>query len=257
MGSLLTTTDPFYGWKPKTNRNAGSTRLTLVDGGEDLQNIPFTPLIHPERRVDVIFSIDSSADTLGKGGMNWPNGTAMVATYKRSIAQDKGTTFPFVPDVNTFVNLGLNSRPTMFGCDARNLSANSTAPLIVYIPNSPYTYLSNVSTFTMTYETDKRDAIVQNGYNVATKGNGTVDSQWSKCVGCAIMARSWDRTGTKVPSVRNDCFKSYCWNGTIDSREPRSYMPAPALSLQTLQSMALTLNPSAKALLVSFAAALL
>lgn len=207
--------------------------------------------------MDVIFAVDSSADTLGKGGLDWPNGTAMVATYERSLAQYGGTTFPPVPDVNTFINLGLNARPTMFGCDARNLSTNSTAPLIVYIPNSPYTYLSNVSTFTMAYETDKRNALVQNGYNVATKGNGTVDSQWGKCVGCAIMARSWNRTGTKVPSVCNDCFENFCWNGTVDSREPATYMPAPALSLQTLQSMAMTLNPSAKALVVGIVIGLL
>ncbi|OSS44659.1 hypothetical protein B5807_10523 [Epicoccum nigrum] len=186
-------TDPFYRWKPNTNPSANSKTLTLVDSGEDLQNIPFTPLIQPIRHVDFIFAVDSSADTIQKGGMNWPNGTAMVATYERSLAQDNGTTFPAVPDVNTFLSLGLNPRPTMFGCDAGNLSSQSTAPLVVYLPNSPYSYYSNVSTFQMKYETDQRNIFVQNGYDVATMANGTIDSQWptqhaKRCLG-AITPR--------------------------------------------------------------------
>ena len=209
-----------------------------MDGGEDLQNIPFTPLIQPLRKVDVVFAVDSSADTVNKEGLNWPNGTAMVATYERSRAQDKGLTFPAVPDVNTFVNLKLNSRPTMFGCNARNLSPESTAPLVVYLPNAPYTYQSNVSTFTMVYELDKRNAIVQNGYNVVSMGNGTVDSQWSTCIGCAVMARSWNRTGTKFPDVCKTCFERYCWNGTVDSSEPVPYQPKTRLTAIKLQSAA-------------------
>ncbi|KAM3074074.1 Lysophospholipase 1 [Clarireedia jacksonii] len=230
--------NPFYGWKPETNPSAGSKRLTLIDGGEDLQNIPFTPLIQPSRRVDVIFAVDSSADTLDKGGMNWPNGTAMVATYERSLAQDNGTTFPSVPDVNTFVNLGLNSRPTMFGCDAHNLSSKSTAPLVVYLPNAPYVYHSNVSTFTMQYPTDQRNAVVQNGYDVVTMGNGTLDSEWPTCIGCAVMARSWNRTGTKFPDVCNACFNRYCWNGTVDTSKPTPYQPTTRLTAIKLQSAA-------------------
>ncbi|KAG9201304.1 Lysophospholipase 1 [Epicoccum nigrum] len=235
--------NPFYRWKPNTNPSANSKTLTLVDGGEDLQNIPFTPLIQPIRHVDVIFAVDSSADTIQKGGMNWPNGTAMVATYERSLAQDNGTTFPAVPDVNTFLNLGLNSRPTMFGCDAGNLSSQSTAPLVVYLPNSPYSYYSNVSTFQMKYETDQRNIIVQNGYDVATMANGTIDSQWPTCVGCAIMARSWNRTGTKFPSACDTCFERYCWNGTVNSKVPTLYQPTAQLTVRKLESSATHVGP--------------
>jgi lysophospholipase len=43
----------------------------------------------------------------------WPNGTSLVATYQRSQSSyANGTLFPEVPSQNTFVNLGLNSRPT-------------------------------------------------------------------------------------------------------------------------------------------------
>ena len=155
------------------NKIATSKILTLVDGGEDLQNLPLHPLTQPQRAVDVIFAIDSSADTLEEHvGKNWPNGTALVATYARSLLPiANGTAFPAVPDVNTFVNLGLNEKPVFFGCDAGNASASGFAspalpPLVVYIPNAPYSYMSNVSTFQMDYADSERAGIIENGNNV-------------------------------------------------------------------------------------------
>ncbi|KAH8816564.1 lysophospholipase-like protein [Xylogone sp. PMI_703] len=194
------TPNPFFEYNSDRNPYADSKTLTLVDGGEDLQNIPLNPVIQPFRNVDVIFAIDSSADTI----YNWPNGTAMVATYQRSLnaSIQNGTAFPSIPDQNTFVNLGLNSRPTFFGCDVANLTGPT--PLIVYVPNSPYIVNSN------------RNAIIENGYNAATQGNGTIDSQWSTCVACAILSRSFSRTNTT----------KYCWDGTINSTNPGNYTPA-------------------------------
>jgi len=145
--------------------------LTLVDGGEDLQNLPLHPLTQPQRNVDVIFAVDSSADTLKENGaLNWPNGTALVATYARSLLPiANGTSFPAIPDVNTFVNLGLNKKPAFFGCDFENTTAPT--PLVVYIPNAPYSYLSNVSTFQLDYTHQERGDIIQNGFNVGTQPN--------------------------------------------------------------------------------------
>lgn len=127
--------------------------------------------------------------------------------------------------MNTFINLGLNSRLTMFGCDAGNLTANSTVPLVIYFPHSPYVFESNVSTFTPSYQTDVRNAIIQNGYDVVMMGNGTVDPQWLTYVGCAIMSRSWGRTKTTVPSVCIDCFSKYCWDDTTNNTTPGPYTP--------------------------------
>lgn len=211
--------NPFYGFQNSTNENAKSKRLTLVDGGEDLQNIPLHPLIQPDRHVDVIFAVDSSADT-----SNWPNGTSLVATYERSLTDlSNGTSFPAVPGQNTFVNLGLNTRPTFFGCNSSNTS--SPTPLVVYIPNFPYVFLSNVSTFDRKYEDSLRDAIVQNGYESATMGNATADAQWPTCVGCAIISRSLERTKTSVPDVCQQCFKDHCWDGTVNNTAPAAYEP--------------------------------
>lgn len=218
------TPNPFYGYHNSTSLNAHSESLTLVDGGEDLQNIPLHPLIQPHRNVDVIFAIDSSADT----NNYWPNGTSLVATYERSLASGtgnlaNGTSFPSIPSTNTFVNLGLNTHPTFFGCNSSNTT--TMTPLVVYIPNYPYSYHSNVSTFDPAYNTSERDAIISNGYAAATMANGTTDATWPTCVGCAILSRSLERTGTKMPDVCVSCFQRFCWNGTTDNTNPPAYEP--------------------------------
>lgn len=217
--------NPFLGWKNATNPSAKTTELSLVDGGEDLQNIPLTPLIQPIRAVDVIFAVDSSADTT----YYWPNATALRASYDRSQGDiANGTLFPPVPDADTFINLGMNNGPTFFGCNASNFtlqSGQSVPPLLVYIPNAPYTTESNVSTFTPSYTDAVRDAIITNGLNAATQGNGTLDADWPACVACAVLSRSFDRTGTTVPDACTTCFTRYCWNGTLDSTDSGSYEP--------------------------------
>ncbi|KAK0104343.1 Lysophospholipase 1 [Cadophora gregata f. sp. sojae] len=235
--------DDIAQWKPNpffayNNASSISTspELSLVDGGEDLQNIPLYPLIQPQRAVDVIFAVDSSADT----AHNWPNGTALVATYQRSLNAtiENGTAFPSIPSVNTFVNLGLNNRPTFFGCNSSNItstgansnsnSGSNTAPLIVYIPNSPYITHSNVSTFDPDYNNTQRNLIIRNGYEVATQANGTLDKEWPACVACAVLSRSLERTGTGVPEICRGCFERYCWDGRVDDSVPAgglSYEP--------------------------------
>ncbi|KAG6980368.1 Lysophospholipase 2 [Fusarium oxysporum f. sp. conglutinans] len=204
-------------YNSKNNSNANTTILTLVDGGEDLQNIPLHPLLLSERKVDVIFAVDGSADTQTR----WPNGTALVATYQRSKegTSPQNNNFPKVPDQNTFVNLGLNKQPIFFGC------GNSSGPLIVYLPNAPYTTQFNFTTFDLEYGDTERNEILQNGYNVATMGNGTVDENWPACIGCAILERSFIRTKTALPSKCEDCFKRFCWNGTTNDTVPGTYEP--------------------------------
>lgn len=218
--------NPFYGYNNATSKNYQERQLSLVDGGEDLENIPFHPLIQPYRHVDVIFAIDSSADT----DNYWPNGTSLVATYQRATMNESGniangTSFPAIPDENTMVNLGLNTRPTFFGCNSSNTT--TITPLIVYIPNAPYTYQSNVSTFDPSYNTSERDAIVMNGNQVATMGNASIDTTWPTCVGCVLISRSLERTNTAVPDVCTQCFKRFCWDGTLNSTNATgTYQPA-------------------------------
>lgn len=226
--------NPFYKYNTQSSPYSRQTELDVVDGGEDGQNIPLHPLIQPERHVDVIFAVDSSADT----DSFWPNGTSLVATYERSLNSSgigNGTAFPAVPDVNTFVNLGLNTRPTFFGCNSSNMTGPS--PLVVYLPNAPYSFHSNVSTFDPTTENKERDFIILNGYEVATMANSTLDADWSSCVGCTILSRSFERTGTQLPSICNTCFDRYCWNGTVNATKPETYMPKTYLTENAAPTM--------------------
>ncbi|CAK7208032.1 Lysophospholipase 1 [Sporothrix eucalyptigena] len=217
--------NPFYEYHPDTNAFANNTQLTLVDGGEDLQNIPLHPLLQPIRAVDIIVAVDSSADTT----YNWPNGTALRASYDRSKGDiANGTLFPPVPDDNTFINLKLNQRPTFFGCNASNFtlaSGQSVPPIVVYLPNAPFTSYSNVSTFDPSYTLAQRNGIIENGFNAATRGNGTFDANWPRCLACAVLSRSFDRTKTDVPSVCTDCFTQYCWDGSLNTTNYGEYEP--------------------------------
>ncbi|KAI2931093.1 hypothetical protein CBS147320_2886 [Aspergillus niger] len=216
--------NPFYGYRNATVSYEKTPDLNVVDGGEDKQNLPLHPLIQPARNVDVIFAVDSSASTSD----NWPNGSPLVATYERSLNSTgigNGTAFPSVPDKSTFINLGLNTRPTFFGCNSSNITGH--APLVVYLPNYPYTTLSNKSTFQLKYEISERDDMITNGWNVVTMGNGSRKSyeDWPTCAGCAILSRSFDRTNTQVPDVCSQCFDKYCWDGTRNSTTPAAYEP--------------------------------
>ncbi|KAI1209692.1 lysophospholipase catalytic domain-containing protein [Annulohypoxylon truncatum] len=234
--------NPFFGYNNDTNASADDEQLTLVDGGLDLQNIPLHPLIQPARGLDVIFAIDSSADTT----TYFPNGTALRATYDRSKTDiANGTAFPAVPDAETFINLELNKRPTFFGCNTSEFAnASHIPPLIVYVPNAPYTTSSNVSTFDPSYSDEQRNSIIKNGFNVATMGNGTVDSEWTACVACAVLSRSLERTGTTVSATCQRCFSRYCWNGTTDSTPVSSYEPAPILQFDA-QSLGISAHGGA------------
>jgi lysophospholipase len=216
------TPNPFLGYHSETNPSSDRERLTLVDGGEDGQNIPLNPVIQPMRAVDVIFASDSSGDTVVEGmpGQNWPNGTALIATYQRTQSDLMNrTSFPYIPGQDTFVALGYNNRPAFFGCNSSNVTeGDNIPPLIVYLPNAPYSFWSNTSTFNkLDYTIEERDGMINNGYDVITQANSSRAgaSNWPTCVGCAILSRSLERNGETIPEVCQQCFTDYCWNGTV------------------------------------------
>ena len=94
--------NPFYNTNYGEGNITKSNTLHLVDGGEDGQNVPFYPLIQQDRKVDVIFAFDNSADT----NHNWPNGSSIANTFIRQFEQQgSGTPFPYVPTVAEFVDM--------------------------------------------------------------------------------------------------------------------------------------------------------
>ncbi|EGX97084.1 lysophospholipase Plb1 [Cordyceps militaris CM01] len=211
--------NPFRGFNPATNRNANSSRLNLVDGSEDAQNVPFHPHLLPDRAVDVVFAYDASSDT----EYGWPDGSALAATYERSQQLAfRDVPFAAVPDKNTVRNLGLNTRPAFFGCNATNFTAHGSAvaPLVVWLPNHPYVYNGNLTTFTWTVRDPERAALIDNGWAVATQLNATRDTEWPACVACAILARSFYRANATVPAQCAKCFDRYCWKGNTNTTTP-------------------------------------
>lgn len=213
--------NPFHGSTFGTSNSIVSNdTLFLVDGGEDLQNVPLYPLIQSDRDVDIIFAFDNSADT----DLNWPSGKSLVFTYERQFApQGIGSPFPPVPDVEAFLENGYNKKPVFFGCDAANLSSliyyhnnskiNETdVPLVVYMPNSNYSYASNMSTFKLSYSDEEKAGMVRNGFEVSSRGNLTDDDKWTTCVGCAIIRRSQERLGIEQSDECKSCFSKYCYH---------------------------------------------
>lgn len=200
---------------PDGNTNiAKNESLFLYDGGFDDQNVPLAPLLQKDREVDVIFAHDNSADTL-----NWPDGTALITTYQNQFTE-KGhkASFPPVPNTYTFYYGNLTARPTFFGCYSQNMigevagSAIDT-PLVVYMPNRPFSFWSNMSTFKLTYTTNDRNGMIRNGFETVTRLNGTLDKEWSACVGCAIVQRARERQGLAPTEQCQRCFDRYCWDG--------------------------------------------
>ncbi|PNY26876.1 Lysophospholipase [Tolypocladium capitatum] len=223
--------NPFKGYNSANNPSAGADRLTLVDGGEDSQNVPYHPHLVRDRKVDVVFSVDSTADTKSI----WPDGSSPIATYQRSLQNlSVGTSFPAVPGKDTFLNLGLNTKPVFFGCNSTNTT--SPSPLIVYLPNYPYVFTSNLSTFQMSVNSSERNAMIQNGWAVVTQLNSTRDADWPVCVGCAMLSRSFERTKTAVPDKCQQCFSKYCWDGRLDATPAKPYFPEPFSKLINVKS---------------------
>jgi lysophospholipase len=194
------------------------TYLTLVDAGETNQNVPLEPLLIPYRETDAIIAFDSSADTT----YSWPNGTALRTTYERAVVlaqnQNVSIRMPRVPSMNGFVNGGYNTRPTFFGCEA-----NGTTPIIVYVPNYPWSYYGNTSTYQLSYENATAQQVVLNGMRSFTL-NGTVET-WPKCLACALTDRSFGCTASNRSSECQQCFNTWCWDGTDNTTTPSTYEP--------------------------------
>jgi lysophospholipase len=113
-----------------------------------------------------------------------------------------------------------------------------------------------VSTFDPAYNTTQRNLIIQNGYEGATLANGTLDSQWPTCMGCAVIARSLERTGTAMPDACNTCMERYCWNGTTDSRTPGTEYTPTFKTSEIKEGSAFVVGPSMFMIFVALASAM-
>lgn len=60
--------NPFNGIKPSTYEDSNSTWIELIDGASNGENVPYGPLFVKARGLDVIVTLESSADDIN----NWP-----------------------------------------------------------------------------------------------------------------------------------------------------------------------------------------
>jgi lysophospholipase len=204
----LTTSDlyarypnPFFqytsptGFRNPANDIFTQETLTLVDGGQSLQNNPIFPMLQPARKIDVLLVNDNSADTT----MFWPNGSEILTTYVQSFNQGL-TRMPFIPSVDTFLSQGLNQHAVFFGCNDTNKMT------IVWMPNTRYSFASNFPTSKSTYTYAETDGVIANGVQIAAQGG---DANWGTCFGCALLSK----TGQALPSDCTACLSKYCYTG--------------------------------------------
>ena len=205
--------NPFADLSAVEPSSAQKPLLHLVDGSESLQGLPFWGQIQPARGLNFIIAWDDSSDTLP---YNWLNGTTIYNTYLG--AEAESLPFPIIPNADTMINRKYNTRPTFFGCDPELTTTKSAdAPIVLYLANAPYSAYTNYSyTQSQTSNSQFSDILV-NSFNQVTQGNGTLDSEWPACLGCAAIDRSLPRVGLSRTAQCEACMARYCWDGTEDN----------------------------------------
>jgi lysophospholipase len=215
-----------------SNTDSSSTKqakeIVFVDSSESNQSIPLWPLIQPARNATFLIAYEDGPDSLPYG---WITGANLHNTYLAANAS--GLPFPIIPPVNTLQNLNYTIKPTLFGCDS-NLTTTKSAdsPIVLYIANAPYSAYTN---YTWTggagaFNFAQFNEIFVNSFNQLTQGNGTLDSGWTSCLGCAVIDRSLEKIGMQRTKQCKQCLARYCWDGTVDEREPGKLEPSLALN---------------------------
>lgn len=215
--------NPFYNSTLASNYSEvidGET-LQLVDGGFFDEVLPLDPMLVPSRQLDIVFAFDNSAQTED----NWPDGTTLFATEERWLESFPDDEFYALPSsTEEFVELGLNKKPVFFGCNGSSLitdenNPNATVdfnvmkPLLVYVPNTNLTAMSNITNYQFSYK--ERNAIVNNGFELALNDE---EDDFAQCVGCAIIRRSEERAGIEISPFCSKCFTKYCFESTSDEQ---------------------------------------
>ncbi|KJA19980.1 hypothetical protein HYPSUDRAFT_43886 [Hypholoma sublateritium FD-334 SS-4] len=211
--------NPFQGQQTDTFQDTNATWLELIDGSSNQENIPYGPLLVKARGVDVIVTLEGSADDPVN---NWPNGTSLIFTALRQqqFLQSSHKTFPPTPSTpDDFISTGVNARPTFFGCDP---TASEDFPLVIYLPNAPplsgIDPVTNTATFQLTYTQLHTHLFLDQVYNNIVSGftpnSSAADPNWGKCLQCAAFDRGRSKA---IPSILrssfcSQCFKQYCFD---------------------------------------------
>lgn len=187
--------NPFKGFLSTSATSASSVfadeTLYLVDGGEPDRNVPILPLLEPSRDISVIVVSDNSNDVL-----DYPDGSALVAAYEATQTGRLAGRFPAVPAVGEFST----QQAQFFGCN------ETEAVTVIYLPNSDWTYASNVSTLQLTFTVAETEGLISNGNGIAAQGD---DEAWAGCLACGLMLK--EVGASSLPSGCDACLAEYCW----------------------------------------------
>ncbi|KAF8894137.1 phospholipase B [Infundibulicybe gibba] len=212
--------NPFNGLKPETFEDSDKTWLELLDGSSNQENVPYGPLFVRSRALDVIVTLEGSADDPING---WPNGSSLIFTAKRqsTLLRPSHQQFPPIPQTpEAFIEAGVNARPTFFGCDPTMNPPEY--PLVIYLPNSPPISgadpVTNTPTFKLSY-TPKHmtlflDQVHSNTISGFTPNANTADPNWGICLQCATLDRARYKLNPVVSrsAICSQCFQQYCYD---------------------------------------------
>jgi len=104
-------------------------------------------------------------------------------------------------------------------------SSNQSYPIVVYLPNAPAPvdnpFLTNTSTFTLSYSYQEVEAFLDSANANAKKGfaspstPNTPDSEFALALKCATIDRARQRAGLARSSACQQQFNRYCWDDGI------------------------------------------
>ncbi|KAL4078419.1 lysophospholipase catalytic domain-containing protein [Scleroderma yunnanense] len=211
--------NPFNGLNPPSFQDSNSQWLSLVDGGSNLEQVPFGSLLVKARGIDVVVAVDASADDPNL----WPNGTSLLSTSQRisSVLSSSHQGFPPIPSsAQSFISTGVNQRPTFFGCNPSQNPAEY--PLVIYLPNSPpldgSPPATNTGDMQLSYTLVFTEVFVNQAFANTFGGflpnTTSPDPNWGKCLQCAAIDRARLKLSPTVSrsSMCSQCFAQYCYD---------------------------------------------
>ncbi|KAF8071892.1 phospholipase B [Lyophyllum atratum] len=211
--------NPFNGLKNATFEDSDKTWLELLDGASNHENVPYAPLFVRARGLDVIVTIEGSADDPNQ----WPNGSSLLFTSQRqsTILRPSHQQFPPIPSsVEAFIATGVNARPTFFGCEPEQNPPEY--PLVVYLPNAPPINgdnpVTNTATFTLSYTRKHQSLFLSQVHNNTISGftpnSNDPDPNFGTCLQCAALDRARLKVTPQIPRSEpcRQCFEQYCFN---------------------------------------------
>jgi lysophospholipase len=96
--------------------------------------------------------------------------------------------FPVVPSAATFIENNYTTHPDFFGWDAKLTTTNNMrSPIVANFANAPHSAYTNVTNVQTQTSMGQLQEIWTNSFNHITQGNGTLDSGWAVCLGCASI----------------------------------------------------------------------